>query len=221
MKVDVKRSHIMMKRKHDAVYENIVYKSFKPAYLFSKALGVMPLSYKRKNLLTIGRNTSSLEFEWSWKVAVYSCIWITLHISLKYYNITIRRRPFPPKDKGNINDGDLTRVNFSDQNNSLHLPNFPNGKDLWIGSVDNILEFICTVLVIIIGVFGARKIPDIFRKLQHLDENADEDGYMLLGKSYCLIINVPSPPRFTNFAFFFLRITPQVSLIVRLELYGG
>jgi hypothetical protein len=192
----------MMKRKHDAVYENVVYKSFEPAYLFSKALGVMPLSFKRNHSLTISRNTSSMEFEWSWKIAIYSCIWITLHITLKYYIIMTRRRPFPPKDKGNIDHGNLTGVNFNNKNNSHYLPHFPNGKDIWIGSMDDILEFICTVLVIIIGVFGARKIPDIFRELQHLDENADEDNYVLLGKSCCLITKIPSATRFPNFAHF-------------------
>jgi hypothetical protein len=73
---------------------------------------------------------------------------------------------------------------------------------MWIGSMDDILEFICTVLVIIIGVFGARKIPDIFRELQNLDENVDEDDYVLLGKSCCLIQKIPSPPRIPIFAHF-------------------
>jgi hypothetical protein len=200
--MDLKRSHIMMKRKHDAVYENILYKSFEPAYLFSKALGVMPVSYKRKHLLTISKNTSSIEFEWSWKIAIYSCIWIALHITLKYYIIMTRRRPFLPKDKGNIDHGNSTSVNLNDKNNSHYPPHFPNGKDIWIGSMGDILEFICTVLVIIIGVFGARKIPEIFRELQHLDESVDEDGYVLLGKSCCLITKIHFPPRFPNFAHF-------------------
>jgi hypothetical protein len=68
--------------------------------------------------------------------------------------------------------------------------------------MDDILEFICTVLVVIIGVFGARKIPDIFRELQHLDKNVDEDGYVLLGKSCCLITKIPSPPKFPNLDHF-------------------
>jgi hypothetical protein len=207
MKVDLKRSHTLMKRKHDAVYENILYKSFQPAYLFSKALGVMPLSYKRKYSLTTSeaynRNKSSMEFEWSWKIAIYSGLWIALLIILKCYIIIARRRPFPPEDKENIDHGNSTHANFSDKNNSHYRHHFLNGKDMWIGSMHDLLELICTVLVIIIGAFEARKIPDIFRELQHLDEIADDAGYVLLGKSCCLIPKTPPPPsRFPNFSHF-------------------
>jgi hypothetical protein len=213
-----------MKIKYNAVYENILYKSFQPAYLFSKALGVMPLSYKRKRPLKVSeaynRNTSSMEFQWSWKIAIYSFLWIALHIALKCYITITRKRPVPLEGKQNIDHGNSTSVNFSEKHNSSYLQHVPNEKDMWIVSMDDSLEFICTILVVIIGVFGARKIPDIFRELQHLDENVDEDGYSLFGKSCCLILKSSFPIQITKFSSF-LGITHQRTFIVRLEMYGG
>jgi hypothetical protein len=206
MEVDSIRKRIMKKRKHNGAYENMLYKSFQPAYLFSKALGVMPLSYKRKYSVKISeaynRNTNSMEFEWSWTVAIYSFLCIALHIALKYYIINSRRRPFPVQGKRNIDHWNLTSVNYNERNNSRFRRHGPNEKDMWIGSMDDILEFICTVLVVIIGVFGARKIPDIFRELQQLDDNVDEDGCMLVGKSLCLIVTLPSTFRLPNSSHF-------------------
>jgi hypothetical protein len=200
-----------MKRKYDTVYENILYKSFQPAYLFSKALGVMPLSYKRKRSLKVSeaynRKTSSMEFEWSWKIAIYSFLLIALHIALKYYILISWKPPIPLESKENIDHGNSTSVNFTEKHNSSFPRHIHNKKDMWIVSTDDTLEFICTILVVIIGVFGARRIPDIFRELQHLDEHVDEDGYALFGKSCCLILKTAFPIQITKFRSF-LRLTP-------------
>jgi hypothetical protein len=185
MKVDLKRKHPMMKRNQDAEHKNIIHKSFRPAYLFSKTLGVMPLSYTRKKSVTIteacNRNINSMEFEWSWKGAVYSGLWIALLITIRYFIIISRPRP-PPRFEADNDHSNSTSENFSNRNTS-HPPHFPEGRGHLIGSMNEHLDFVCTFLVLIFGVVAARKIPEIFRHLQDLDENADEDGYVLLGKS--------------------------------------
>jgi hypothetical protein len=177
---------IAMERKQDTEYKDILYKSFKPAYLFSKVLGVMPLSYKRKRTLNIReaykRSASATEFVWSWQSAIYSGLWIALHITLRYWIFHTSRLHPPPEVKANSDRGDLSSGNFSERSTSHYPPSFPKGREMWVGSMNDRLDFACTLLALVIGIFGTRKVPEIFRQLQQLDENADEDGYLLLGR---------------------------------------
>lgn len=185
MKVDLKTEYPIMKINEDSEYKNIIHKSFRPAYLFSKALGVMPLSYKIRSSAKVtearNRKMNSMEFEWSWKGAMYSGLWIALLITIRYFIFITRRSP-PPRVERDSDHSNSTFENFSNWSNS-HPPPFPGGREHLIGSMNELLDFTCTLLALIIGVVGARKIPEIFRQLQDLDENADEDGHMLLGKS--------------------------------------
>jgi len=180
----------MMKIKQDAEYKNIIHKSFKPAYLFSKVLGVMPLSYKRKNPLTVSevrkRNAHAVELEWSWSSAIYSSLWIAVLVVDRYFIFVTKGKLPLPEFQANIRYGNSNTGNLSYKNDSLYPSHFPDLSHMWLGPMAEILDLSCHVLVIVTGVMGARKIPEIFRQLQHLDENADEDGYMLLGKSRSL-----------------------------------
>jgi len=174
-----------MERKQDTEYKDILYKSFKLAYLFSKVLGVMPLSYKKKrafnNREAYKRSGHATEFVWSWQSAAYSGLWIVLQIALQYWIFHSRHHP-PPEVKANSHHDDLSSGNFSERGTSHYLPPPLNRAEIWIFSVNIGLGFACTILALVIGIWGTRKIPEIFRQLQHLDDNADEDGYMLLGR---------------------------------------
>jgi hypothetical protein len=194
MEVDFKRKHAIMKSNRGAEYKNIIHRSFKPVYLFSKALGVMPLSYTRKNSVkntdSHKRNTNSMEVEWSWKSAAYSGVCIALFFTIRYLILITRPHPPPPKVEADDHNNS-TAGNFINSNNS-QPPSFPNGREHVIGSMNDVVDFTCNILAIITGVVGARKIPEIFRHLQDLDENSDEDGYVLLGKSNSLFHCVSS-----------------------------
>jgi hypothetical protein len=183
MKRVLKKKHPIMKRNEDAEYINIIHKSFRAAYLFSKAMGVMPLSYTRKKSVKItvanNRNINSMELKWCWKSAMYSGLWIALLITIRYF---IMERPRPPRSEAFNERSNLTSENFSHRNSSIP-PHFPNGTDHLIVSMNDLLEFTCILLSLITGVVGARKIPEIFRRLQDMDEKADQDGYLLLGES--------------------------------------
>jgi len=174
-----------MERKQDTEYKDILYKSFKPAYLFSKVLGAMPLSCKIKrtfnNREAHKRSARATEFVWSWQSAIYSGLWIVLQIALKYWIFHIRNLHPPPEFNANSHHNDLSSGNFSERGTSRYLPPPPTRVELWIGSMNDSLGFACTILALVIGIWGTRKIPEIFRQLQHLDDNADEDGYMILG----------------------------------------
>lgn len=175
-----------MERKQDTEYKDILYKSFKPAYLFSKVLGVMPLSYKIKrtfnNREAYKRSAPATEFVWSWQSAIYSGLWIVLQIALMYWMFHSRRHHPPPEFKTDGHHDDLSSGNSSERGTSHYLPPFPTGLEMWIGSVNHSLGFVCTILALVNGIWGTRKIPEIFRQLQHLDDNMDEDGYMFLGR---------------------------------------
>jgi hypothetical protein len=185
-----KGERITMGRKQNTEYKDIIHESFKPAYLFSKVLGVMPLSYKRKRTSNFKkaytRGACVTEFVWSWKSAIYSGLWIALHITLKYWIFHTRPHHPPPAVKPSSDRGYLSSGNFSERNTSHYPPLFPTGREMWIGSMNDILDFACTILALVIGILGTRKVPEIFRQLQHLDEDADEDGYLLLGKQLFL-----------------------------------
>jgi hypothetical protein len=176
---------IAMRRKQNTEYKDLLYKSFKPAYLFSKVVGVMPLSYKINRILNDRvankRSASATEFVWSWQSAIYSGLWIVLYIALNYWTFYIRFRHLPPVFEANSHHGNLSSENFSERGTS-HRPT-PSRIDgmMWVGSTNHILDCVGTILALVIGIFGTRKIPEIFRQLQHLDDNADEDGYTFLG----------------------------------------
>jgi hypothetical protein len=175
-----------MGRQQDTEYKDILHKSFKPAYLFSKLFGVMPLSYKRRRTLSFWeaskRNTNAIEFVWSWQSAIYSGLWIALHVTLRYWIFHTRRFPPPPKVKENGDRGDLSSGNISETSNPPNPPDLPTERELWIGSVNERLDFACTIFALVLGVLATRKLPQIFRQFQHLDETAEEEGYMLLGE---------------------------------------
>jgi len=194
-----------MERKQDTVYKDILYKSFKPAYLFSKVLGAMPLSYKKRrtfnNREAYKRRERANEFIWSWQSAIYSGLWIVLQFALKYWIFHSRHHHPPPAVKADSHHEDLSSGNFSERGSSHYLPPPPTGVELWIGSMNDSLGFACTILALVIGIWETRKIPEIFRQLQHLDDNADEDGYMFLGRKGPP--PPPPPPPTVCFFFFF------------------
>jgi hypothetical protein len=175
-----------MERQKDTEYKDILYKSFKPAYLFSKVLGVMPLSYKTirifNNREADKRSARATEFVWSWQSAIYSGLWIVLQIAPKFWMFHIRQQHPLPEFKANSNHDDLSSGNFSGRGTSHYLPPPPTGVELWIGSMNVSLGFACTIFALVFGIWGTRKIPEIFRQLQHLDDNMDEDGYVFLGR---------------------------------------
>jgi len=189
-----------MERKQDTEYKDMLYKSFKPAYLFSKVLGAMPLSYKIKRTFNsreaYKRSARATEFVWSWQSAIYSALWIVLQIAVRYWIFHSRHHHPPPKFKANSLHDNLSSGNFSERGTSHYLP-APTGIELWIGSMNDSLGFACTVLALVIGIWGTRKIPEIFRQLQHLDEKEDEDGYVFLGRKGFF-----SPTRICSFCSF-------------------
>lgn len=191
-----------MERKQDTEYKDILYKSFKPAYLFLKVLGVMPLSYKIKRTLNsreaYKRSARATEFVWSWQSAIYSALWIVLQIALRYWIFHTRHRPPLPEVKANSHHDVLSSGNFSERGTSHYLRPPPTGIELWIGSMNDSLGFACTILALVIGIWGTRKIPEIFRQLQHLDDNEDEDGYIFLGTKGSFFFLFP--PGFVVFA---------------------
>jgi len=175
-----------MERNQDTEYKDILYKSFKPAYLFSKVLGTMPLSCKIKrtfnNREVYKRSASATEFVWSWQSAIYSGLWIVLLIAFKYWIFHIWHHHPPPEVNANSHHNDLSSGNFSERGTSHYQVPPLTGVEMWIFSMNDSLGFACTILELVIGIWGTRKIPEIFRQLQHLDDNADEDGYMFLGR---------------------------------------
>ena len=195
---NIQREDTAMERQQDTEYKDIVYTSFKPVYLFSKVLGVMPLSYKIKSTFNnrgvYKRGARATEFVWSWQCAIYSALWIVLHIALRYWIFYSLQHHPPPEVKANGHHNDLSSGNFSERGTSHYLPPPPTGLELWIGPVNESLCFACTILALVFGIWGTRQIPEIFRQLQHLDDNADEDGYMFLGRKGFF------PPGFVVFA---------------------
>jgi hypothetical protein len=187
-------------KRQDTEYTDVLYKSFKPAYLFSKVLGVMPLSYKIKrtfnNREAYKRSASATEFVWSWQSAIYSGLWIVLYFALKYWIFHSLQHHPPTEVKANNHHGDLSSRNFSERGTSKIPPRSHTGAGMWIIAMNDTLGFACTILELVIGIWGTRKIPEIFRQLQHLDDNADEDGYMFLGRKDFL------PPGFYSFCSF-------------------
>jgi hypothetical protein len=175
-----------MERKQDTEYADILYRAFKPAYLFSKVLGVMPLSYKEKitfnNREACKKRARATEFVWSWQSAIYSGLWIVLQIALKYWFFHRLQHHPPPEFKANSRRNDLSSGNFSEKGTSQNPPPPPTGAEIWIIAMNDSLGFACTILALLIGIWGTRKIPEIFRQLQHLDDNADEEGYIFLGR---------------------------------------
>jgi len=182
-----------MEGKQDTEYADILYRAFKPAYLFSKVLGVMPLSYKAKrtfnNKEACKGSVRATEFVWSWQSAIYSGLWIVLQIALKYWFFHQLQHHRPPEVKANSHHDDLSSGNFSERGTSQNQPRPPTGAEMWIFAMNDSLGFTCTILGLIIGIWGTRKIPDIFRQLQQLDNNADEDGYMFLGRKLFLFLH--------------------------------
>jgi hypothetical protein len=194
-----------MEREQDMEYKDLIYKSFKPAYLFSRVLGVMPLSYKRKRTLKFReahkRTAPATQFVWSWQSAIYSGLWIVLHIAINYWFFHGRQPHPPPEVKANSQHADLSSGNFSENGTSRHPPLSNTRTEMWIGSMSGTFQVACTILVLILGIFGARKIPEIIRQLHQLDDNADEDGYTFLGRkgffstriySFCLLSEISS-----------------------------
>jgi hypothetical protein len=177
-----------MERKQDTEHADILYKAFKPAYLFSKVLGVMPLSYKAKrtfnNREACKRSARATEFVWSWQSAIYSGLWIVLHIALKYWFFYRLQHHIPPEVKANSHHNDSSSGNSSERDTSQNQPQPHTGAEMWIIAMNDSLGFACTILALVIGIWGTRKIPEIFRQLQHLDDNVDEDGYMFLGRNF-------------------------------------
>jgi hypothetical protein len=175
-----------MERRQDTEYKDILYKSFKPVYLFSKVLGVMPLSYKIKrtfnNREAYKRSRHATEFVWSWQSAAYSGLWIVLQIALQYWIFHSWQHHPPPEVKANSHHDYLSSGNFSERGTSHYLPPPLNRAEMWIGPMNVSLGFACTILALVIGIWRTRKIPEIFRQLQHLDDYADEDGYPFLGR---------------------------------------
>jgi hypothetical protein len=192
-----------MERRQDTEYADILYKAFKPAYLFSKVFGFMPLSYKIKRTFNsrgaYKRSALASEFVWSWQSAIYSCLWIVLQIALKYWFFHSLQHHPPPEVKANSHHGNLSSGNFSERGTSQNPPPSPNEAEMWIIATSDSLGFVCTILALLIGIWGTRKIPEIFRRLQHLDDNADEDGHIFLGRTGFF------PPEFLVFAH--LRIS--------------
>ncbi|MCL1874502.1 MAG: hypothetical protein FWF85_10375 [Clostridiales bacterium] len=185
-----------MERKQDTEYADLLYKSFKPAYLFSKVLGVMPLSYKIKRTFNYRdaykRSARTAEFVWSWQSAIYCGFWIVLQIALRCW-VFHSWQHLPPEAKANSHHGNLSSGNFSEGGTSHYLPPPPRGAETWL-LMNEGLGFACTTLALVTGIWRSRKIPEIFRQLQHLDDSADEDGYVFLGRKGFF------PPGFVVFA---------------------
>ena len=204
-----------MERKQHTEYKDLLYTSFKPAYLFSKMLGVMPLTYRRKRTLNYREahitTTPATEFVWSWQSAIYSGLWIVLHIALNYWFFHDRQPHPPPEVNANSHHADLSSGNISESGTSGHPPPSITRTEMWIGSMSGTLQFACTILVLVIGILGTRKIPEIFKQLQHLDDNADEDGYTFFGtKGFFFpptrIFNFCSLPEISSLCFYSMKL---------------
>ena len=158
--------------------KNIVFRAFKPVYYFSKLVAFMPVTYKSKKSQrskVVSAENIFMYLAWSWLSVVYSGIWLLLIISMKLV-VTIRLQNEPkPGAEG------FSNFNSSNFNSTILTPpplNFSN----FIFSMNTMMDSICSILIIITGVCGIRKLPAIFRQFKFLDDYIDEDGLYLFGK---------------------------------------